>query len=218
MPRKRALTVIAPALLLFLWPARPVRATGQVRMYFDVQGSVLRAKKSPPDLSLFGREESRFWSDGLEYVKTSAGARARVRAWLSLAAYYAHQDYVSPEPKAKHMAVADVILAHRFGRGLGLGQRNEFEWHVTDAYFRYRCQLTARWTTPLRRLAIWGSGEFRVDADAGRVNMYNLLAGITIRLSKIFRLQPFYGYEATRRGKPSWTGTHYLGLLLGVRG
>jgi hypothetical protein len=191
----------------------------EARTYLDIGANWSLAPNRAPDLRLgpFVREESRFREDGLTYVKAFAGARMTFLSWLRAAAYYAHKDFPESDRHQAHMAVLDVFLNFHVGP-LVMVDKNGFEGHVTDKFFRYRNAMELRWESPLSWLALFVRGELRVDSDAARVNMLDAWAGLLLRLPNQERsplsLRVFYGYETNRRGQPTWNGGHLLGIAL----
>lgn len=194
----------------------------EVRTYLDVSkgwalGGDQAGHEAPLHLAPFLREESRFREAGLGYIKTFAGLRLHFSAvkWLSAAAYYAHKDMVLAHKPQAHMAVLDVFLAPKLGPFV-LWDKNGFEAHLTDGFFRYRNALELRWKTPVKWLTPFARAELRVDSDAGRVNMFDGWFGLALRFHSGHGAGPstriFYGYEAKRRGKPSWAGLNLVGL------
>lgn len=203
------------------FPAAASADSFEARTYLDIGGSWALAPDDAPQLRLgpFAREESRFREGGLTYVKAFAGARMNFLPWLRAAAYYAHKDFPGSGRQQAHMAVLDLFLNDNAGP-LVLSDKNGFEAHVTDNFFRYRNALEIRGENLLGWLSPFARGELRVDSDAARVNMFDIWAGLLLRLpnQKQSRssLRLLYGYETNRRGQPDWTGVHFLGLDLAV--
>ena len=203
-------------------PASANAEQSEARTYLDIGANWHLAPDVAPDLQLgpFVREESRFREDGLTYVKAFAGARATFLPWLRAAAYYAHKDFPGSDRNQAHMAVLDVFVDFHVGP-LVMFDKNGFEAHVTDEFFRYRNAFELRWESPLGWLAPFARGELRVDSDAARVNLLDAWAGLLLRLPDRERsplsLRLFYGYETNRRGQPKWDGVHLIGIEFAAR-
>ncbi len=200
------LTLVAFATFPVVAHAEPFEA----RTYLDIGASWPPAPDSAPALRLgpFVREESRFREAGLTYVKAFAGARATFSPWLRAAAYYAHKDFPGSDRHQAHMAVLDAFVDVHLDPFV-MFDKNGFEAHVTDEFFRYRNALELRWESPLGWLAPFARGELRADSDAARVNLLDAWAGLLLRLPKRepspLSLRLFYGYEANRRGQSEWS-------------
>jgi len=166
------------------------------------------------------REESRFREGGLTYVQVLAGARMTFTPWLRAAAYYAHTDFPGSNRHQAQMAVLDVFTDFHVGP-LVMFDKNGFEDHVTDEFFRYRNALDVRWASPLGWLSPFVRGELRVDSDAARVNMLDAWVGLLLKLPDRERsplsLRLAYGYETNRRGRSEWTGVQIFGIELDAR-
>jgi len=209
------------ALLVLCAAPRPASAgTYETRAYLDLDASVLQHQAGVLTLRLrpMGRAELRFRDEGLVYLKSFLGLRLDLTRWLMLQAYYAHKDLLYPDRARSnaHMAVLDPIFKVRRGP-LRLLDRNGLEWHVTDAFFRYRNYLEARVTPGPAWLALFCGGELRVDSDQARVNMLDLRAGLELRPLAHLSVRPFYYLEAKRRGAPDWGLTHIFGMMLSMR-
>ena len=205
--------------------ASPVAAYAEpleARTYLDIGASWPWASDIAPALRLgpFVREESRFREGELTYVKAFAGARMTLLSWLRAAAYYAHKDFSGSDRQQAHMAVFDVFMDLHIG-SLVMFDKNGFEGHITDDFFRYRNAFESRWDSPLGWLAPFARGELRADSDAGRVNLLDAWAGLLSRLpnpqASPLSLRLFYGYETNRSGRSEWAGVHLLGLELAAR-
>jgi hypothetical protein len=194
----------------------------EARTYLDIGASWSVAPDRAPALRLgpFVREESRFREAGLVFVKAFAGARMTFLPWLRAAAYYAHKDFPGSDRQQAHLAVLDVFVDFHVGP-LVMFDKNGFEGHITDDFFRYRNAFESRWTSPLGWLAPFARGELRVDSDAERVNVLDAWAGLLFRLPNRapspLSLRLFYGYETNRRGRSEWAGVHLFGLELDAR-
>ena len=214
-PRHALALLAALALAATAAPAWDQPEPFGVKTYLDAQLGWALAPQAAPQVKLapFVREESRFREAGLVFVKTFAGARVTVLPWLHAATYYAHKDLQYTDHKQAHMAVLDVFVQPKIGPFV-LWDKNGFEVHITDGFFRYRNALELRWASPLGWLVPFVRGELRVDSDAARVNMLDAWAGAVLRLSHRDRANPslrlFYGYETKRRGKPTWSGVHLV--------
>ncbi len=230
MTTRRAglLLALAPSLMLTLLgaPGRALAAAGdphEVRLYLDLDGVVFHKESGPVSVRVrpWGRSEQRFRTEGLVYLKSFAGLRLDVLRWLGLQLYYAHKDlrYTGKSRSQAHMTVLDTIFRVRLGP-LRLLDRNGFEYHVTDRFFRYRQYLEAQVMLPykwVRWLGFFAGGELRVDSDEARVNMLDLRAGLVLRASRRFFFKPYYYLEAKRRHATQWQRTHILGLFLAAR-
>ena len=218
----RAFAVVFGLVAFTILPTAASAEPLEARTYLDIGTRWSLAPDHAPDLQLgpFVREESRFREDGLTYVKTFAGARMRFLPWLRAAAYYAHKDFPASDRPQAHMAVLDVFGEFHLGSLAGF-DKNGFEAHITDEFFRYRNASELRWESPLGWLAPFARGELRVDSDAQRVNLLDAWAGLLLRRPNRepspLSLRLFYGYEANRRGQPDWTGVHILGLEVAAR-
>ena len=221
--RHRRVLVFATAWLAGVTcPVAAAAAPAEARTYLDLGVNWSLAPDRAPDLRLgpFVREESRFREGGLTYAKTFAGARMTFLPWLRAAAYYAHKDFPGAARQQAHMAVVDLFLDFHVG-SLVMFDKNGFEAHVTDEFFRYRNALELRWDSASGWLAPFARGELRVDSDAARVNLLDAWAGLLLRLPhrdhSSWSLRLFCGYEANRRGQPAWGGVELLGLELAAR-
>lgn len=221
----RSLLALAIGLGLLSGPrlAQAAHDQKEVRLYVDLDGVVYHHFSGPLFLRIrpFGRSEQRFRSDGLAYLKSFAGLRLDVLKWLGFQIYYAHKDmrYTGKPRKQAHMAVLDGLFKLKLG-ALRLADRNGFEYHVTDKFFRYRQMLQALVMLPwkgVRWLGFFANGELRVDSDQARVNMLDLRAGLQFRVGHHFFVKPFYYLEAKRRHADHWAKTHILGVFLAAR-
>jgi hypothetical protein len=212
------LTLAATATLPFAASAEPLEA----RTYLDIGMSWPLAPDRELALRLgpFVRQESRFREAGLIYAKALAGARMSLLPWLRAAAYYARTDFPGSNRQQAHMAVLDVFVDFHIGP-LVMFDKNGFEGHLTDDFFRYRNAFELRWDTPLGWLAPFSREELRVDSDAERVNLLDAWAGLLFRLPNRapspLSLRLFYGYEANRRGRSEWAGVHLFGIEIAAR-
>ncbi len=218
MNRPLAVTVAAVfvAVLGALAPAPAQAQPAEARTYFDLGWRVLHERSGALDAGLSPfLEELRFQAQGLAYRKLSAGTRLRVLSWLSVQAYYAR---TTSTPAGKPASSADllvgnVILSWKLGP-LTLKNREGNEWHVTQAFYRYRNLVEGSLATPLPWLSVFLHEEIRIDADQGRVNMNNVGGGVKLGPWHPIVLRVFLEAESNRRSKPTWQTTPYVGLSL----
>ncbi len=192
----------------------------ETRTYVDVDVTAYRHKSGLINLRLrpMARAELRFRDEGLVYLKSFLGMRVNVLQWFMLQTYYAHKDllYTGKKRKQAHLAVIDAIFNVKLGP-VGLLDRNTFEWHITDTFFRYRNYFETNVVLGFPWLRGFAGGELRVDSDQGRVNMLDLRVGFKIHIVKHFAIKPFYYLEAKRRNATVWSRTHILGIFLAIR-
>jgi hypothetical protein len=203
--------------LALICSSLPVIAHEQdIRTYMAVTVGITDFSKGYR-LSIFGKNENRFRSQGLVYDKEFLGVKQGLGSWFMLRLYWVHKDLWYKSHRAKSMCVFEFFVHHRFGP-FGFVYRNGNEWHVTDRFYRNRekLELQGFLPKPAQWLYFWASEEFRVDSDQSRVNMNDWWLGVGFRPKKALNLRLFWGMEHKRRLKPDWNRTDILGIMVSV--
>ena len=198
-------------------PAWAKQDAAEGRIKTDIDYNVLARVTRKVKLRPMIKVEQRYRGEGLVLLKVFVGVRLDVLPWLLVFPYYAHKDKFSGNQVSRtHMAVLSLLPHYKFWR-LKLSDKNEFEWHSNPGFFRYRNKPALFFRPGPKWLWLFVDEEFRVDADAGRINQNDVCAGIQFGIQKHLSLRLYYDFEAKRRGSDRWQRTHVGALILFVR-
>jgi len=210
----KKLTAFAALFLMLVVAPSAMAVTQDFRTY--ITGFVkLTDFNAKMPLSIFGKNENRFRSQGLVYDKEFIGIQQQFLPWFIFRTYWVHKDLWYTKHADKQMYVAEFIFKHRRGY-FGCMYRNGNEWHITDGFYRNRekFEFHGYLPEPAKWLYFWVSEEFRIDSDEGRINMNDVWLGLGFKPRKGIDIRAFWGNEMKHRKTPGWVRTDLVGVSM----